>query len=197
MERKFKMKGKYWFPDPLRYFESITEQQPPAWHKDLGNLVSIKAAVAAMVDGIDPELFIRFHPDPFDFMLRIKVGRSDKLILGERELQRNTRYFVARDGQRMVKIAPPTKGAQVGTYKRANGVPDATYNAVMSELIAAGRADEHDLRVHTKNKSKNEMRETMIEAGWLVAECNDSSKFDFGRLDYDYYVQKARKLIIK
>lgn len=190
---QLKQKGAYWFPEPgERYFDSINEQQPPAWHKDLGNLVSIKAAMAAMVDGIDPETFIRFHADPYDFMLRIKVGRADVLRLGDRELQRNTRYYVARDGARMVKIAPPPKGAVVGTFKRANGVSDSDYARVMAE-IGPGV---HDPRIHTKNKSRYEMRETQIEAGWFVEECNDASRFDWNRLDHSYYVQEAKKLII-
>lgn len=192
-----KQKGAYWHPETgERYFDSISEQQPPAWHKDLGGLVIIKAAVAAMVHGVNPEQFIRLHTDPFDFMLRIKVGRSDVLTLGGRECQRNTRYYVARDGHRMVKTAPPAKGAQVGTFKRANGVPDATYNAVVAELTAAGRAAAWDERIHTKNKSTNQMRETAIEAGWLVEECNDARRFDFRRVNYDYYIAAAKKLII-
>lgn len=192
-----KQKGAYWHPESGdRYHDSISEQQPPAWHKDLGNLVSIKAAVAAMVHGVDPELYIKFHTDKFDFMKRIKVGRSDVLTLHGTELQRNTRYYVAKGGGRMVKIAPPAKGAVVGAYKRANGVTDAIHAAVMAELIAAGTPNAWDERIHTKNKSRYEMRETQIEAGWLVEECNDASTFDWNRVDYDYYLQEARKLII-
>ena len=188
-----KQKGAYWHPESgERYHESISEQQPPAWHKDLGNLVSIKAAVAQMVDGIPVEDYINFHTDPYDFMLRIKVGRADVLRLGDRELQRNTRYFVARDGQRMVKIAPPPKGAVVGAYKRANGVSDSDWQRVNAE-IAPGTWDE---RIHTKNKSRYEMRETNIESGWLVEECNHASKFDWNRLNREYYIQEAKKLLI-
>ena len=188
-----KQKGAYWHPEPGdRYFDSISEAQPPAWHKDLGNLVSIKAAIAAMVYGIDPEMFIRFHNDPFDFMLQIKVGRSDILKLGERKMQRNTRYYVALTGERMVKIAPPVSGAEVGDFKRASKIPDSLYNSVMQE-IGPGV---WDARIHTKNKSRHEMRETQIEAGWLVAECNEARYFNWNNLNYSYYVAEAKKLII-
>ncbi|NUM72718.1 hypothetical protein HUU40_00010 [candidate division KSB1 bacterium] len=194
---QMKLKGAYWHPEPGdRYFDSISEAQPPAWHKDLGNLVSIKAAIAAMTQGIDPELFIRFHTDPYDFMKRIKVGRSDVLRLGQVVLQRNTRYYVARQGDRMIKISPPPKGATVGHYKRANGVTDTTFGLVMRELTAQGTPLAWDERIHTKNKSTYEMRETQIEAGYKVAECNDAKKFDFANVDYAYYVAEARKLII-
>jgi hypothetical protein len=64
MKGKLKQKGAYWYPDPKNYAASISEASPPAWHKDLGNIVSIRAAVAAMVHGTDPEAFIRCHSDP-------------------------------------------------------------------------------------------------------------------------------------
>lgn len=192
-----KQKGAYWHPESgERYFDSISEQQPPAWHKDLGGLVIIKAAVAAMVHGIDVETFIRFHADPYDFMLRIKVGKSDMLTLGGVQMQRNTRYYASTAGQNMVKTAPPAKGAVLGTWKRANGVSDSEWRAVNAELAARGTPDAWDARIHTKNKSRNEMRETNIEAGWLVKECNDATWFNWSDLNYEYYIQEAKKLLI-
>jgi hypothetical protein len=35
-----------------------------------------------------------------------------------------------------------------------------------------------------------------IEAGHLVAECNRASEFDFANVNYDWYVEQARKLVI-
>lgn len=187
-----KLKGAYWHPEGgENYHASVSAQQPPAWHKDLGNLISIKAAVNAMVYGIDPEAFIRLHGDPFDFMLRVKVGRADVLTLGGEEIQRNTRYYVARDGRRMVKTSPPAKGAKVGDFKRRNGITDSEYERIKREV-----GDVWDERIHTKNKSRYEMRETQIQAGYLVEECNDSNKFDWNRVDYSYYIAEAKKLII-
>lgn len=188
-----KQKGAYWHPEPGdRYFDSISESQPPAWHKDLGNLVSIKAAIAAMVHGIDPESFIKIHNNSYDFMLRIKVSRADVLKLDGRELQRNTRYYVAKNGGRMTKTSPPAKGAAVGDFKRANKIDDAYYSRVMQEI----GPNAWDERIHTKNRSRYEMRETSIEAGWSVAECNNAALFDFRNVNYAYYVAEAKKLII-
>lgn len=185
-----KQKGAYWHPDPVRYAESISEAQPPAWHKDLGNCVSIRAAVAAMVHGIDPEQFIRLHHDPFDFMLRVKVSREAKLMLGDRELQGTSRYYVAINGENLRKISPPTKPA--GEYKKANGVSEYDYNRVMKEI----GSKVWDARIHTKNRSVYAPAVTQFEAGFKVAECNNASKFDFGNVDYSYYVNETRKLII-
>ncbi|RUW55627.1 hypothetical protein EOA32_01000 [Mesorhizobium sp. M1A.F.Ca.ET.072.01.1.1] len=190
MDGKLKQKGAYWHPDPFDYANSISEQQPPAWHKDLGNCVSIRAAVAAMVHGVDPDAFIRAHSDPFDFMLRIKVDRASKLLLGGSPVQPTTRYYVARDGAPMVKISPPA--GPLGDYKRRNGLTDAEFNRIAAS-IPAGQWDE---RIHTKNKSRYEQRETAIEAGWKVAECNDARSFRFDNVEYAWYVNEARKLII-
>lgn len=189
MDGSLKLKGRYWSPNALDYAQSISQQQPPAWHRDLGNCVSIRAAVAYMVHGVDPETFIRLTTNPYDFMCRIKVGRSDKLIHGDKEIQRNTRYYVSTNGSEMVKIAPAT--GKVGTYKKANGVPDMEYSRVMNEVNW-----EWDERVCTKNKSVHEDRRTSIQAGHLTSVCNDVRDFRFDNLDYNFYINEAKKLII-
>lgn len=191
-----KLKGAYWTPDPLNYAQSISEAQPPAWHKDLGNCVSIRAAVAAMVYNVPPEMFIQCCTNPYDFMLRVKVNKSDLLLLDRQEVQKTSRYYVARQGGIMIKVAPPAKGAKVGEFKRANGVSDLVWFAVTAELEARGTPNAWDARIHTKNKSQHEMRENAIEAGYKVALCNDVTDFRFDNVDYSYYVQEAKKLII-
>lgn len=187
---KYKLKGAYWHPDPFDYAESISKASPPCWYKDLGNIVSIRAANAAMLHGIDPEAYIRAHSDPFDFMCRVKVERGSNLYLGGQPIQGTTRYYVARSGSPMTKVSPP-KG-EIGAFKRANKISDQDFNRVMAE-IGPGVWDE---RIHTKNKSKYEMVTTAIEAGWKIAECNDARNFHFDNVDYSYYLNEAKKLII-
>lgn len=188
---KLKLKGAaYWHPDPLDYAGSITAAE--SWHKDLSAPVIQRAAVAAMVHGVPPEAFIAAHSDPFDFMLRAKVGRSDTLLLGDREMQRVTRYYVAHHGAPLVKVSPPVAGGVVGQWKRANGVTKAEYERVMRET-----GGEWDERVCTRNRSKYTERRTTFEAGWNVAECNDAADFSFDNLNREYYVNEARKLIIQ
>lgn len=237
-----KLKGAYWSPDPLDYHASVSAAQPPAWHKDLGNVVSIRAAVAAMVHGIPPEQYIRLCTNPYDFMCRIKVKRSDALILKnnhvikyyydyreltkeeyldfckavedeyarggspnapdfekhglkkiitsiDQEQQKNTRYYVSTDGAPLVKTAPPA--GPVGAYKRAAKVSESEYVRVMTET-----GWQWDDRVCTKNKSKYEQRETAIQAGHKVTICNDVENFRFDNVNYEWYVNEAKKLII-
>lgn len=186
---KLKQKGRLWYPDPDNYVQSISEASPPAWHKDLGNTVSIRAAVQAMVNGVDPEAWIRAHRDPFDYMCRVRCDRASRLMLGDRQTQSTLRYYVAIDGDPLVKVSPPA-GLE-GAYKRANGVTEMEYNRVMAETHGGW-----DERVCTKNKSRYVTRRTSIETGYLVAECNDASWFRWDNVNYDWYVAEARKLIV-
>jgi len=189
MARKLKLKGAYWTPDALDYHTSISAAQPPAWHKDLGNVVSVRAAVAAMIHGVDPEQFIRLTTNPYDFMCRIKTKRADNLFWGDEEIQKNTRYYVSTAGKPLYKIAPP-KGKE-GAPKRGMGVSEAEYQRIMTET--GGQWDE---RVCTKNKSTYQAVTTNIQAGHSIQVCNNIQDFNFDTINYEWYVNEARKLII-
>lgn len=189
---KLKQKGAYWHPTPgAGYGDSISEASPPAWHKDLGNIVSTRAAVAAMTLGIDPETFVRCHSDPFDFMCRARVNRGARLTLDGSPVQGTFRYYVARDGGSLVKVAPPPAGAVIGAFKRAPKVSQFDYDRIMRETGGAW-----DARIHTQNKSTYQNVESAIEAGYKVADVCDASAFRFDNINYDWYVAEARKLII-
>lgn len=189
LDGSLKLKGAYWTPDATDYYNSISQAQPPAWHKDLSNLVSVRAAVAAMVHNVDPEVFIRMTTNPYDFMLRAKPPRSSKLVWSGEKIQRTSRYFVSQAGKELLKVMPPA--GKEGAYKRANGISEVEYERVMNDV-----AWEWDERVCTKNKSKYETRRTAIQAGHKVIICNDAQDFDFSLVNYDWYVNEARKLII-
>jgi hypothetical protein len=189
MKGELKQKGAYECPDPLRYGESISEMQPPGWHKDWSMLVTTRAAVAQMVHNVPIEAFILACNNPFDFMCRIKVGKADKLMLGQREIQRTSRYYVASQGETLQKLSPPS--GTPGAFKKAQKISDYEYQRVMAETNGAW-----DARVCTKNKSVYETRVTNIQAGRKIAECNDASNFRFDNLDYKFYFDEARKLVI-
>lgn len=188
---KLKLKGAYWSPDPMDYADSISTASPPCWYKDFNPCVVPRAAVAAMVHGIDPMTFLRAHTDPFDFMLRVKMNRGAQLYWGDEQIQGTTRYYVARNGRPLSKISPPPAGHEIGQWKRAPKVTIQQYNAVMAETN--GQWDE---RVCTKAKTKYDNTRTSIEAGWLVQECNDMSSFSFDNVNLDWYAAEVAKLII-
>ncbi len=184
-----KLKGAYWTPDPLAWEKSIGDSQPPAWHKDLSNPISTRAAVAHMVYGVDIEQYIRMCTNPYDFMCAVKVRRGDTLLHGSVKQQRVTRYYLSKDGAPLTKQAPAM--GVPGAYKKANGVSDAQYAQVMGET--GGQWDE---RVCTKNKSKYEQRVSQVCAGYNVTICNDVRAFRFDNIDYSWYVQEAAKLVV-
>lgn len=183
MDGKYKLKGAYWYPEKLSDYEGV-------WNKDFSNLASIKAAVLAITKGVPVEAAIRLVSDPFDFMLRYKATGDSRLFIGEDEQLKTVRYYVSATGQPMKKVAPP-KG-EIGQYKRANKIKDEVFDAVMKEI---GK-DVWDARIHTKNKSKYGITETAVQSGWKVRECNKASKFDWKEVDWNFYTEEAKKLII-
>ncbi len=103
---KIKRVGAYQYLTPTD--EQWQKQPERGWHQNLGGLVIPKAAEAVMLRGESLEDFIRSHTDPFDFMLRVKVPRSSRLMHGETQVQNISRYYVAQRGARLTKIMPPT-----------------------------------------------------------------------------------------
>lgn len=176
------------------------------WHQDPSSMIVARAAEAALVHGEDIRTFITQHRDPFDFMLRAKVPRSAHLVMrwpewsAEREMQNTTRVFISRNGGSLVKLLAPT--GVPGTWKRKNGIKDDVYNAVIREITGQpGDLDSigtpWDERIHTKSRSKHDaVRETSMCAGWKVTECADAKDFDWGALNYDWYIQEAEKLVL-
>lgn len=188
IDDKIKTKGAYWTPDPLDYHNSISQQQPPKWHADISNTVSTRAAVAAMIHNVPVETFVRLCTNPYDFMLRAKVGKSDQLMHGSQEIQKTSRYYVSNHGEPLVKISPPT--GPLGMPKRANGVTEAEYLRVMEET-----GWQRDERVCTKD-SFYEIRNTNFQAGYKTSLCNNVQDFDFSNINYQWYIAEAKKLIV-
>jgi hypothetical protein len=123
-------------------------------HKNHSALVIQKAVEHHLVHGGDVEEFIRNHDDPFDFYLRTKIKRGDKLVLCwngyETPQQRITRYYISRDGGELVKIMPPlvksphivrqtaiNKGYKVTVANKAmkNSFGDVNYQFYIDEAM--------------------------------------------------------------
>lgn len=77
------------------------------WHQNHSAIIIQKAAEAYLLRGESIEHYIRNHTDIMDFMLRTKVPRTSRLMLGDRQVQNVTRYFISTDGEELVKIMPP------------------------------------------------------------------------------------------
>ena len=187
---KRKLKGAYW--TPTKHPDDIQNASPTAWYKNFSADIIAKAAVAHMTDGADIATFIYSWTNMFDFMLREKTARGHKLFIGETPQQKITRFYVAKSGEPMRKIMPSTHPHREGQFKQARGVSDADYNA-----WHAAYGNTWSEKIHTKNKSVYEpSRVTNMNAGMMVRECNHVRSFDFGNLDYDYYIAESKKLLI-
>lgn len=107
VDGKIKRKGEYqWITS-----EPNNVALSKVWSQDWSALVIPMAAEAHLVRGERVDHFIYNHGDPFDFMLRAKVKRSDALVAvtpgGENVLPNLTRYYVAKTGPQLFKVMPP------------------------------------------------------------------------------------------
>lgn len=183
MNGELKRKGAYWYPLTVKDYEGW-------YNKDFSNLASIMASEKAMTHQWPVEIAIRLVTNAFDFMLRYKCPGGSTLYIGEDEQLKTVRYYVSISGKPMKKVSPP-KG-EIGQFKRKNKLTDSFFNQVMKEI---GK-DVWDSRIHTGNKSKYAIVETSVQAGWLVKECNVAAKFDWNDVDWKYYIEEAKKIII-
>jgi hypothetical protein len=183
MDGKLKRKGTYWFP--------LNEGDYSGWwNKDFSNLASKIAAEKMMTHSWPVEAAIKLVTDPFDFMLRYKATGSSVLYIGGVEQLKTVRYYVAHNGQPMKKLSPP-KG-EIGQYKRKQKLTTEYFEAILKEV---GK-DVWDERIHMKNKNKYSIVETSVQAGKLVKQCNVASDFDWNSVDWNYYIDEAKKVII-
>lgn len=183
MDGKLKRKGAYWYPLVEKDYEGW-------WNKDYSNLASKIASEKIMTHSWPVEIAIRLITNPFDFMLRYKAVGSSKLFIGETKQLKTVRYYISISGEPMKKVSQP-KG-EIGQYKRANKLTDKFFNDIIKEI---GK-DVWDERIHTKNKSKYAIVTGSIQAGWLVKQCNIATNFDWSDVNWKYYIDEAKKIVI-
>lgn len=173
------------------------EYKDLGWHKNHSSLVVAMAVDEYLTKGTDVESFIHKHENILDFMLRVKVPRSNKLFtideFGVEVKEQNIcRYYVSTNGRKLVKVMPaldkPGKMAKVWC------------NELGEEMLSFKDTEERKAikAGFTIYKGEREIpqeeRPQEIEAGRLVTICNNIKKFE-GNIDFDYYVSEARKLI--
>ena len=183
MDGKLKRKGAYQYPKSVEDYDGF-------WNKNYSNIASKIAVEKVHTDSWPCEAAIKLVTNPFDFMLLYKTPGGSKLYIGDEPQQKTLRYYVSKTGQPMKKISPP-KGEE-GQYKRKNKLKDEYFDKIMSEI---GK-DVWDARIHTGNKSKYTTRTTSVQSGWKVKACNKASDFDWSDVDWDYYTEETKKLVI-
>lgn len=151
-------------------------------HQDHSMLVVRKAAEAAMVRGVDLEDFIRNHPDPMDFMMRVKPGAGSYILLDDgTQLRGLVRYYLSPRGRSAVKKMPSTT-----TRLHAGG------HAYVTGTRNAHGCSECDWTGKTK-KAHKEHAEAEHASKIVICNTYDGQPIE---PDYRFYVAEARKLII-
>ena len=77
-------------------------------------------------------------------------------------------------------------------FKRKPKITDKLYDSVIKE-VGLGVWDE---RIHTKNKSVYEDTVSAIVSGYLVRDVSDIKNFDRSTINYEYYLEEIRKIVI-
>lgn len=180
---KFKAKGKY-------------EWRDLPHHKNQSALVVKMAVEEYIIHGTNPEDFIRNHQNSYDFMLRVKVPRSSKLVLvdedgNDHQIQNISRYYVSTKGGDMVKIMPPiepTKTEQVWENV------DEMDEVVISSKADIAKYEKKGYKFVKEVETECPERRFNIEAGWKTKITNDIKDFDWD-INYDYYIERTWKLI--
>lgn len=178
-----KLKGAYWYPKSLDEYEGF-------WNKDYSSLVVQKCAELMLLHDMNPEALIGVFADKFDFMKYYKAKGESRLFIGDKEVQKTTRYYVSTKGEPMKKIDPP-RGPE-GGFKRKNKLDDKYYNDIMASLPPGT----WDARIHTSKKATYQEVHTSIEAGYKVKICNNADDFDWNDVDYKHYIEEIKKLYI-
>ena len=178
-----KMKGRY-------------EWQGLPHNKNHSALVVKMAAEKYLVEGVDPEEFVRNHKNKFDFMCRTKIPRSSKLVMvdsegKETQVQNICRYYVSTEGQELVKVMPPLaekETKQVWVNHELLDEVVISSKGDISKYSKKGYVLDREVEVPCEDRRFN------IEAGWKCKVTNDIKNFAWD-IDYQYYIDRVWKLV--
>lgn len=163
------------------------------WHQNHSAVVVAKAAEAYLVHGTSIREFIMDHDNHWDFYLRTKVNRSDRLVAvddnGETEQQHITRYYISNEGVELVKIMPPTQKG----IEKWNSVPHWRHREngkhVNAKKAPSGKYDQCPPPSDTPPN-----RRIGINKGFKVTVCNEILDVPTD-INYQWYIQEAEKLV--
>jgi len=153
------------------------------WHQNHSMPIVRRAALSAMLDGVDPEDFISANDsNSWDFLLRLDLSRQSHLLLDNQEkLSGVVRYYVSETGNAGTKYMTATK-----TRIHAKGWAERTGKKGAWTCSACDAVHktvaQWDLHADTEHSSKLRI----------------AQRFDGGPIEYDmrFYASEAKKLII-
>ncbi|MBQ4838807.1 hypothetical protein [Pseudoalteromonas luteoviolacea] len=176
------------------------------WHKDHSSLVIQKAAQAALIDNVNIREFITNHADDFDFIITTKVPRSSKLEIIDpvywgddhvcdrtRIIQSTSRCYVSKTGGALTKIMPPT-ATQIGHWKTGDHYQHI--NTGDYKVVKPGQKPPSGMYSPVINPDRSAPKRRIgLMVGYKMRECNGINDFHRSDVDYEYYINEARKLV--
>lgn len=176
------------------------EYQDLGHHQDQSALIIPKAAEAKLVHGKNVDEYVKSCIDKYDFMLRVKVPRSNRLISVddfevECEEQKICRYYVSNNGVKLIKIMPALEGGKnVKVWYNNKKDCEVETDSPSKEVPLQKRIESGEIVFLREYFKPNEERPQEIEAGWKVTLCNNINLYR-GDINYDYYIHEANKLV--
>lgn len=140
-------------------------------HKDHSGLIIPKAIEAFLIQGISVEKFIHDHDNPFDFMMRGKVNKTDRLVL---EVEQDP--LVKVEQQSIIRFYFSKTGGELFKY--------------MSPL-----PKERDLAKEENREPEDRRSAYQGSKGYTVQICNDMEDFDKDNVNFEYYINKTNETI--
>ncbi|MEA3554121.1 MAG: hypothetical protein U9R39_06965 [Campylobacterota bacterium] len=136
------------------------------WYQNHSALVVPKAVEAYLINKTPLEEFIKNHKEPFDFMISFKSQRDSKLVL-----------------------------ESIDGLKKEYESLQNTIRYYISKDGKALKKVMPPIKNSKNSKDSNENRIIGINVGYTIDICNDASHFSFDKLNYEWYIKEAQKLI--
>lgn len=177
------------------------------WHQDQSMMVVRKAAYNYLVDNTPLRETIEECSDPYDFMLRCKVNKTDHLwLIGEdntrEELQRVTRYYISNSSKRLVIQRPPlsrkvTKKLKV-LFRKHEYEPNEEQMALIKKGLKIKKQPKPELIGNPPqailDEIKPRIRFANVNDGYNVTVANTMPD-KLSDVNFDFYVDEAKKLV--
>lgn len=134
------------------------------WDQNHSCLVVPKVAEKVLLEGAPIRETVEQWPDIYDFLSRVKVPRTSRLVATApapdgwadvKALPNTTRYHIAKEGVRLIKIMPPLKGK---TEHRRIGVESGWNVRVCNDIRDADRSQvDHEYFIREIEKLVNRL----------------------------------------
>ena len=169
------------------------------WSKNHSSLIIKMAASHSLLHDGEIESFVRNHKNIHDFMLRIKVPRSCRVVTVDEfgmdcPEQNVCRYYASMNGGNLVKIMPPLDNAESKPYHVWRN-PDNGDEVKLDKNkgVTLSKKKGYTEFIEIVHLPPQERRFDQ-ESGVKVKVCNDINEFS-DDIDYTYYIDAANKLV--